>query len=95
MRPRLFLCFAHLENGRFHDARRHGLVALSVAEALASPDWIKKALYLLGEVANMGGEIEAADSYFTRLQREFFPGETYLPGFLLAVDIRNFVNLHA
>jgi hypothetical protein len=29
------------------------------------------------------------------LQRDFFPQESYLPAFLLAVDIRKLVNLHA
>jgi len=36
-----------------------------------------------------------ARGYFTRLQQEFFQGQSYLPEFLLAVDIRTLVNLHA
>lgn len=95
IRPRIDLCFAHLESGRFRDARRHGLMALGLAERFGVADGIKNALYLLGEAANLDGEIEAAHTYFTRLQRDFFPGESYLPAFLLAVDIRKFVNLHA
>jgi tetratricopeptide (TPR) repeat protein len=93
--PRLDLCFAHLESGRFHDAARHGTAALRLAEASGQTDGIKNALYLLGEAANLSGDLESAHTYFSRLQRDYYPGETYLPGFLLAVDIRKFVNLHA
>jgi tetratricopeptide (TPR) repeat protein len=93
--PRLDLCFAHLETGRCGSARRHGLAALRSATEGGMIDGIKNALYLLGEAANQSGDVELAQTYFTRLQREFYPGETYLPGFLLAVDIRKFVNLHA
>lgn len=93
--PRLDLCFAHIETGRYRDAQRHGLVALRLAEKLDQKDGIKNALYLLGEAANLSGEADAAHDFFARLQREFFPGETYLPSFLLAVDVRKLVNLHA
>ncbi len=93
--PRLDLCFAHLEVGRYGHARRHGVLALELAEKLGEPDFMKNSLYLLGEVENLEGRVATARSYFTRLQREYYPDATYLPGFLLAVDVRKLVNLHA
>lgn len=91
----LDLCFAHLENGRYGLAQRHGSAALALAESLEDRDSIKNALYLLGEVANLVGDLEDARGYFERLHRNFFPEAGYLPEFLLAVDIRRLVNLHA
>ena len=91
----LDLCFAHLETGRYRHARRHGFAALRLAERLAESDSVKNALYLLGECANLSGDVLAACNLFNRLQREFFPEVSYLPGFLLAVDVRKLVNLHA
>ena len=58
-------------------------------------DSIKNALYLLGEAATLAGHQETARTYFARLQREFYPEAAYLPGFLLAVDVRKLINLHA
>ena len=92
---RLDLCFAHLETGRYRLARRHGSRALALGESLGEPALIKNALYLLGEVESLRGDPASARAYFTRLQRSFFPEASYLPGFLLAVDVRNLVNLHA
>lgn len=92
---RLDLCFAHLETNRYRHARRHGAKALALAEACGEASLIKNALYLLGEVESLCGEEERARSYFTQLQQGFFPDASYLPGFLLAVDVRNLVNLHA
>jgi tetratricopeptide (TPR) repeat protein len=91
----LDLCFAHLETGRYRHARRRGDAALALATRTGQTDAIKNALYLLGEAANLSGEIETARGYFTRLHRDFFPDATYLPGFLLAVDVRKLINLHA
>jgi tetratricopeptide (TPR) repeat protein len=91
----LDLCFAHLETGRYRHARRHGATALRLAERLRETDAVKNALYLLGEAANLSGDIIGACGFFNRLQREFFPEVNYLPGFLLAVDVRKLVNLHA
>lgn len=93
--PRLDLCFAHLETGRYEHARRHAVAALRMAEATGQVDAVKNALYLLGEAANLSGDGSLAREHFTRLQQEFFPDATYLPGFLLAVDVRKLVNLHA
>lgn len=89
------LCFAHLETGRYRHARRHGAAALRLAERMGENDSVKNALYLLGETANLSGDILGACSFFNRLQREFFPDVNYLPGFLLAIDVRKLVNLHA
>jgi len=92
---RLDLCFAHLETGRYRLARRQGACALALAESLGDRAAMKNALYLLGEAANLNGDTDAAIGYFTRLHAEFFPEDVYLPEFLLAVDIRTLVNLHA
>ncbi|HEX7185952.1 MAG TPA: tetratricopeptide repeat protein [Thermoanaerobaculia bacterium] len=91
----LDLCFAHLETGRYGHARRQGETALRLAEALGETDSIKNALYLLGEAASLNGDIDTAREHFTRLQRDFFPDASYLTGFLLAVDVRKLINLHA
>jgi tetratricopeptide (TPR) repeat protein len=91
----LDLCFAHLETGRLRYAERWGSLALQLAERTQQRDSVKNALYLLGETAHLQGDAEAARGYFTRLQRDFFPDEVYLPGFLMTVDIRKLVNLHA
>lgn len=92
---RLDLCFAHLETGRYRLARNQGVKAMRLAEKLDEGNSLKNALYLLGEVENLCGNTVAARAYFTRLQRDFFPDASYLPGFLLAVDVRQLVNLHA
>jgi tetratricopeptide (TPR) repeat protein len=92
---RLDLCFAHLETGRYGHSRRQGLAALALAESLGDTGSIKNALYLLGEVANLSNDLDTARGYFARLHHDFFPDAGYLPEFLLAVDIRRLVNLHA
>lgn len=92
---RLDLCFAHLETGRIRNARHQGTRALWLADRLGNSRLIKNALYLVGEVESLAGNVAAARAHFTRLQREFFPEASYLPGFLMAVDVRNLVNLHA
>jgi tetratricopeptide (TPR) repeat protein len=92
---RLDLCFAHLETGRYRLALKQGTAALAVAESIGDIASIKNALYLLGEAANLTGDLDGAREYFLRLHRDFFPEASYLPEFLLAVDIRKLVNLHA
>jgi tetratricopeptide (TPR) repeat protein len=92
---RIDLCFAHLEAGRYGVARRQGERALDLARAHGDSDSVKNAYYLLGETANLAGNAFAARRYFLKLQQEFFPDQHYLPGFLLAVDVRKLVNLHA
>jgi tetratricopeptide (TPR) repeat protein len=93
--PRLDLCFAHLETGRLAKARLQGRAALALAEKLGEIDCLKNALYLLGEAANLVGDQQTALEYFSRLHRDFYPDSAYLPQFLLAVDVRKLVNLHA
>jgi len=92
---RIDLCFAHLETRRYRLALRQGESALALAESINDGVSIKNALYLLGEAANLSGDLEAARGYFRRLQQDFFPEAGYLSEFLLAVDIRKLVNLHA
>jgi tetratricopeptide (TPR) repeat protein len=89
------LSFAHLETGHFRHARRRGLRALSFAEGNCQPDAVKSALYLLGEASMLEGEKDRAREYFERLQRDYFPEAEYLPNFLMAVDVRGLLNLHA
>lgn len=91
----LALCFAHLETDHLRHAKRWGLLALDLSEQTQQGDSVKNALYLLGETAHLSGDDELAHGYFTRLQRDFFPGEVYLPSFLMTVDIRKLINLHA
>ncbi|HEV2855298.1 MAG TPA: hypothetical protein VHC97_21060 [Thermoanaerobaculia bacterium] len=91
----LDLSFAHIETGRYEHAQRRAAAALDMAERTEQPDSVKNALYLLGEAANLSGDMDAAQDHFTRLQREFFPDASYLPSFLMTVDIRKMINLHA
>jgi tetratricopeptide (TPR) repeat protein len=93
--PHLDLCFAHLETGHYVHARRHGIAAFELAKKFGNAEALKNALYLLGETANLSGDTEIASGYFNRLQRDYFPDSPYLTGFLLAVDVRKLVNLHA
>lgn len=92
---RLDLSFAHLETGRLRHATRQATVALSLAERFDDDDSIKNALFLLGEAFNLRGLEVQAESCFRRLQSDFFPDQGYLSGFLLSVDVRKLVNLHA
>ncbi|HVT57553.1 MAG TPA: hypothetical protein VHR45_04060 [Thermoanaerobaculia bacterium] len=93
--PHLDLSFLHLEAGRYTYARKHSLTALRLAEANDQTDAIKNALYLLGEVAHLAGDADGANEFFHRLQHQFFPGASYLPALLVAVDVRRLINLHA
>ena len=95
VKPLIGLTFTHIETGRYAHALRRGRCALALAERHGTPTDMKNALYLLGEAAHLKGDVEEARCFFGRLQREYFPEETYLPGFLLTVDIRKLVNLHA
>ena len=95
MIARLDLCFAHLENGSLGRAGRHGARGWALAEEIGEVDWIKNALYLLGEVAVLEGRSDEAHERFTELQRRFYPGQPYLPDFLVGVDVRSMINLRA
>jgi tetratricopeptide (TPR) repeat protein len=92
---RLDLCFAHLETGRYGHARRQAESALRIAEETGQVDAVKNALYLLGETESLSGIGDAAHAYFSRLQKDFFPDASYLPAFLMTVDVRKMINLHA
>jgi tetratricopeptide (TPR) repeat protein len=91
----LDLCFAHLETGRYRYALRHATLALRLAEKTGHTEAVKNALFLIGEAANLSGDASGAREHFTRLHEDFFPRDKYLPGFLLAVDVRKMINLHA
>ncbi|HZF13957.1 MAG TPA: tetratricopeptide repeat protein [Thermoanaerobaculia bacterium] len=93
--PRLSLCFAYLEIGRYERAIRYGRRALRAAEALQDCESIKNALYLLGEAANLSNDTDGAELYFRRLQRDYYPEADYLPDFLLAIDVRKLIHLKA
>lgn len=93
--PRLGLCFALLEIGRYKAAYRHGLIALRIAESVDDQHSVKNALYLLGEAANLAHNSKGAREHFRTLQERFFPNDRYLPDFLLAIDVRKLINLKA
>lgn len=90
----LDLCLAHLEAGRHRYALNHGVRALHAAEGFGSEQQVKNALYLLGEAAHMLGDESTARSYFDRLQGHF-PDTPFLTDFLLAIDVRQMINLKA
>lgn len=95
MVARVDLCYAHLELGRFETAERHGRRGLLLAEQTRERDWVKNALYLLGEVAVLAGADARAYAWFHELQRRFYPAQSHLPELLLSVDIRKMINLRA
>lgn len=93
--PRIDLCFAMLEVGRYRTAYRHGLIALKIANLVKDDGTAKNALYLLGEAANLANDTREARAHFRTLQERFFPNDRYLPDFLLAIDVRKLINLRA
>ncbi len=95
MIARIDLCYGHLELGRFDTAERHGRRGLELAEKIGEIDWVKNALYLLGEVAVLAGADARAYAWFHELQRRFYPAQSHLPDLLLSIDIRKLVNLRA
>jgi tetratricopeptide (TPR) repeat protein len=95
MIARVDLCYAHLELGRLEDADHHGRRGLQLGEAIGETDWIKNALYLLGEVAVLSGSSSKAYAWFHELQHRFYPEQPHLPELLLAVDVRKLINLRA
>jgi len=92
---RLALCYGYIEIGRFERARRHGLIALRAAESAADDDFVKKALYLLGEVEKQAGNHRRAYRYFERLRARCFPDDEALTDLLMAADTHKLVNLMA
>ena len=95
MIARIDLCYGHLELGRFEDAEAHGRRGLQLAEHTGESDWVKNALYLLGEVSVLAGADSRAYAWFHELQRRFYPAQNHLPDLLLSVDIRKLINLRA
>ena len=71
-----------------------GRFALEGAREFDLLDSEKNALYLLGQSASLAGDLDAARSYFGELEAHF-PGTPYLTDFLLAVDVRQLINLKA
>ena len=92
---RLDLSFALLQLERCREAARHAGRALAMAEAAEDRDGARNALYLLAEAANLAGDVAEAKRWFARLQRMFYPQQPHLADFLLAVDVRKIINLHA
>ncbi len=95
MLPHLDLCLAHLEMGRFASAKRHGQRALALADRQADAATMKNCLYLLGQVAVEAGDSDEARSMFGELEQRFYPERNDLPEVLMALDLRQVVNLRA
>lgn len=93
--PHLDLCFAHLELKRLASAKRHGERALDLAARYGDSATVKSCLYLLGQVAMAEGDTEAARHMFGELEDRFYPGRAGLTDVLLALDLRQVVNLRA
>lgn len=93
--PHLDLCFAHLELKRPTSARRHGLRAMELAERHVNLAVVKNCLYLLGQTAMLEGDLKTARSYFTKLHERFYPDGVGLTDVLMALDLRQLVNLRA
>lgn len=90
----LDLCYGLLEIGRHRHARRHGERALELAERIGEAFGLKNALYLLGEAEHQLGRDDRARACFDRLQR-LFPDTPFLTDMLMALDVRQLINLRA
>ncbi len=93
--PHLDLCFAHLELKRPASARRHGQRALALAKQYDDSAVTKNSLYLLGHVALFEGDTETARRYLSELGQRFYPSHAGLTDMLVALDLRQVVNLRA
>ncbi len=93
--PHLDLCFAHLELKRVASAKRHGHRALDLATRYGDSATAKSCLYLLGQAAIAEGDKEAARRFFGELESRFYPGRAGLTDVLVALDLRQVVNLRA
>jgi len=89
------LCFAHLELKRLASAKRHGRRALELADQCDGADVAKNSLYLLGQTAMMEGDTETARKFFSELERRFYPDRAGVAESLVALDLRQVVNLRA
>ena len=95
MLPHMDLCVAHLELKRAASAKRHGERALELARRYEDTATIKNSLYLLGHVALLEGDEEAARRCFAELGQRFYPHQAGLADLLMSVDLRRVVNLRA
>ncbi len=94
MQVHLDLCYGLLEIGRHRHASRHGHKALKLAEQLGDLLGLKNALYLLGQAEHLLGRDDRARSCFDRLQ-SLFPDTPFIADLLMAVDVRQMINLRA
>jgi tetratricopeptide (TPR) repeat protein len=90
----LDLAFAYLDIGRPAAARRHAEAALALAPAHGGAEEARNAAFLLGEAHLAVGDEGAARACFEEIQSQY-PGTPYLAELLMAVDVRELVNLRA
>ena len=93
--PHLDLCYAYLEMGRYRRAREHGERALAIGEETGAAGRMKTALYLLGETERSAGDLEQAWEHFSRLQQDYYPESPQVVELMLAVDMRQVIQLRA
>lgn len=91
----LALSCGFIEQKRWRYAWKHGWRGLELAESIGSPDAIKIGLYLMAEIEKSAGDVEAAYDYYSRMQREFYPGMNNLAGAMLFLETKKLVNLRA
>jgi tetratricopeptide (TPR) repeat protein len=90
----LDLAFAYLDVGRPLAARRHAESAWTLAQDNGGAEEIRNAAFLLGEAYIASGDEAAARDCFDRIQAQY-PDTPYLAELLMAVDVRELVNLRA
>lgn len=91
----LDLCHAYVQIGRFRRACHHGSRALELAERVGEAGLLKNVLFMFGEAQQQSGNMDAAYELFSRMQESFYPEQPQLIELLLAVDLRQMVNLRA
>ncbi|MCG8462060.1 MAG: hypothetical protein MI919_37730 [Holophagales bacterium] len=96
MYPRLVLSHAYLDIGRYSRSIRHARRGLELADRPDGNDeWVKNALYLLGEAEKLRGHTLEAYDHFSDLQGRFYPDEPFIVSLLMTTDIRGMINLMA
>jgi hypothetical protein len=58
-------------------------------------EWVKNALFLLGEAEKLWGHTLDAYEHFSELQSRFYPNEPFIVSLLMTTDIRGMINLMA
>ncbi len=91
----LDLCHAYVQIGRLGRACQHGARALELAERVGEAGLLKNVLFMFGEAQQQSGNMDAAYELFSRMQESFYPEQPQLIELLLAVDLRQMVNLRA